>query len=398
MGGTITSRPCSALNRTLKATLLSISMMGLVYCGSGGDDGGGGGGGGNNGAANQFAYVVNSAGDTVQAYAVDGDGNFTAAGGQGLQPTGDLPHDVDVDKKGRFVYISNHNSNFISGYKVNSDGSLAAINPSVNASPVTNLQNNDPTDNNPHSSAFDQTGQFLYVIAGLPPVFSTLKTYTINGSTGTLTQIGTTGPIGQCLHGHRVRITPNNNFLYVACELSGVVQAFSRDTGTGQLTDLGATVVGGETSDVTIDPKTKFLFASNTNSVSVYTINGNGTLSPILNGQNNFAAGNTPHALTVDPSGQFLYTANINRANISAFRIDQATGALTPLAGSPFSTGLDPNYILVHPDGKVLFTADQGSNEVARFTVNADGTLTQTANAVTFPSGNGTNGIAMTKF
>ena len=370
-------------------------MMGLTSCSSGGD-------GGNNpsvaGGANQFAYVVNSGSDTVQAYTVDGNGVFTAAGGQGFQPTGIFPHDVDVDKKGRFVYISNRNSNFVSGYKINSDGSLIPINGATNASPVTNLQNTDPTDNNPHSIAFDQSGQFLYVIAGLPPGFSTLKTYTIDSTTGTLTQIGTTGPITQCLHGHRVRVTPNNSFLYVACEDSGVINAFSRDTGTGQLTDLGQTIVGGTTSDVAIDPGTQFLFSSSTNSVAVYTINADGTLSPIVGGQNIFPADNTPHALTLDPSGQFLYTANINAATVSAYHVDQNTGALTPLAGSPFTTGGEPNYVLVHPDGKVLFTADALASEIARFTVNADGTLSRVVNAVTFPAGNGTSGIAMTKF
>ena len=382
-------------------------MLSLLSCGGDGDNGSGRN---NNppgtGAGNQFAYVVNSGSNTVQAFTVDEIGTFTAAGGQGLQPTGTFPHDVDVDEQGRFVYISNHDSNFVSGYKINADGSLAPINGAANASPVTNLQNNDTTDNNPHSTAFDQTGQFLYVIAGIPPATSTLKTYTINRNTGTLTQIGTTGPIAQCLHGHRVRITPTNSFLYVACEDSGVINAFSRNPGTGQLTDLGQTTVGGTTSDVAIDSGTRFLFASSTNSVSVYTINGNGTLSPILGGHNNFAAGNTPHALTFDTSGQFLYTANINDATISAYGVDQNSGALTPVAGSPFPTGGDPNYVLVHPDGKVLFTADAKANanpnhvanDVARLTVNADGTLSPMTNAVTFPSGNGTNGIAMTKF
>lgn len=386
------------LGQGLRTAVCCLYVVTLMACGGGGDNGGGEGTPPPTGGVNQFAYVSNSGSNTVQAYSVDGNGNFTPAGGQGLQPTGIFPHDVDVDKTGRFVYISNHDSNFVSGYKINSDGSLAAINPTANASPVTNLLNSDATDNNPHSSAFDQSGQFLYVITGVPPALSTLKTYSIIGSTGVLVQIGTTGPLAQCSHGHRVRATPNNSFLYVACEDSGVVLAFSRNQETGQLTIIGPTVVGGTTSDVAFDPGTRFLFASSTNSVSVYTISGNGSLSPILNGQNNFTAGNTPHALTLDPAGMFLYTANINAATISAYRVDQNTGALSQLPGSPFGTGGDPNYILVHPNGKVLFTADAVTNEVARFTVNTDGTLTRTANAATFPSGSGTNGIAMTKF
>ncbi|HEU4685872.1 MAG TPA: beta-propeller fold lactonase family protein [Nitrospira sp.] len=352
-------------------------------------------------SAPQFAYVSNSGADTLQAYAVDSNGNFQVARGQGPQPTGVFPHHVDVEKKNRFVYISNHDSNFVSGYKINSsDGTLSPINPSANASPVTNLAGNDPTDNNPHSSVSDANGQFLYVVSGLPPQGSTVKTYTINGD-GTLTQIGTTQPIAQCQHGHNMTASPNDLFVFIGCEDSGMVFTFSRNTATGQLTNLGPTAIGGAAPSVAVDPGSRFLFVGTTNSVSVFNIGSNGTLTPIQNGQNNFAAGNSPHSLTVDPTGQFLYTANINSASISAFHIDQTTGALTQLAGSPFTTGGDPNYVLVHPDGKNLYTADASNvngNDVSHFTVNADGTLARQANTVTSPPGSGTNGIGMTRF
>jgi DNA-binding beta-propeller fold protein YncE len=39
----------------------------------------------------------------------------------------------------------------------------------------------------------------------------------------------------------------------------------------------------------------------------------------------------------VDPSGMFAYTANAGSNTISAFTIDNATGKLTPIKGSPFS-------------------------------------------------------------
>ena len=387
------------------ATLTIIPQIGrrfflllpiVMFLGCGGDDDGGGTPANPPAASgNQFAYVVNYFGDNVQAFTSDGNGNLTLVGNP--ITVGSHPHNVNVDKAGRFVYISNHDSNFVSGYTINSsDGSLIPINPAA-GSPVTDAT--DPTNNNPHWSAFDQTGQFLYVIAGVPPTPSTLKSYSVNGTTGVLTQIGTTGPLVQCAHGHNVIVTPNNNFVYVACEDSAVIYSFRRDTNTGQLTNLGATVVIGQNGtpptapSAVADPTSSFLFVGATNSVTVFNINpNNGTIAPIQ-GQSNFVSGNSPHNLTLDSNGH-LYTANLHDSTISAFSIN--AGVLAQLAGSPFATGGTPNQVVVHPNGLVLFTADQTTSTVTRFILNGNGTLTPNGQAATFPAGSGTNGMGLT--
>ena len=376
----------------LRHGLLNLMLILLsAACSSGGDDGGGsttnnppaGGAGGN-----QFAYVVNFAANNMQAFTSDGNGNFTMVG----QPitTGVNPHNVNVDKAGRFVYISNVGSNFVSGFKINSaDGSLTPINPAP-GSPVTDAS--DPTNNSPYWSVFDTTGQFLYVIAGGTP---TLKSYSIDSTSGVLTQIGATGPLGQCSTGHSVTISPNNKFLYVGCRFNGVVYSFSRNTQTGALTNLGATNViqngaPGVSFSVVVDPTSSFLFVGVTDGVTVFNIDPN---SGNISGQKLFVAGNTPHSVTLDGNGH-LYTANLNDSTVSAFSI--SGGTLTQLAGSPFATGGEPNTVAVHPDGTVLFTADQTTNTVTRFTLNADGTLTRNGNAATFPANSGTNNMALT--
>jgi 6-phosphogluconolactonase (cycloisomerase 2 family) len=345
------------------------------------------------GGSNQFAYVINFFGPNVQAFTSDSNGNFTPVGNP--MTTGTGPHNVNVDKAGRFVYISNHDSNFVSGYTINSaTGSLTPINQAP-GSPVTNLNNNDSTDNNPHWSVFDTTGAFLYVIAGLPPAMSTLKSYQINAD-GTLTQIGTTGPLAQCSHGHNVTITPNNKFIYVACEDSAVVYTFQRG-GNGAAVNPGvATQVTAQNGapatapSAVVDSTSSFLFVGVTDGVTVFNIDPN---TGNISGQTVFVAGNTPHNVTVAPNGD-VYTANINNSTVSAFSVN--AGALTQLAGSPFATGGTPNQVVAHPDGQVLFTADQTTSTVTRFTVNADGTLTRNGNAATLPGGSGTNGMGIT--
>ena len=365
----------------------------VAACSSGGD---GGGGTTNNppnnppaGGANQFAYVINFAANNVQAFTSDGNGNFTMVG----QPitTGVNPHNVNVDKAGRFVYISNVGSNFVSGFKINStDGSLTPINPAP-GSPVTDAS--DPTNNSPYWSVFDTTGQFLYVVAGATTPI--LKGYSIDSTSGALTQIGTTGPLDQCATGHSVTVSPNNKFVYVGCRFNGVVYSFSRNTQTGALTNLGPTNVTqngapGTSFSVVVDPTSSFLFVGVTDGVTVFNIDPN---SGNISGQKLFVAGNTPHSVALDGNGH-LYTANLNDSTVSAFSI--SGGNLTQLAGSPFATGGEPNQVVVHPDGTVLFTADQTTNTVTRFILNADGTLTRNGIAATLPANSGTNNLGLT--
>ena len=52
--------------------------------------------------------------------------------------------------------------------------------------------------------------------------------------------------------------------------------------------------------------------------------------------------GETPAELCIDPSGNFMYVGHQNTDNIVTFRVDQATGRLTPTgqfvgAGQPVS-------------------------------------------------------------
>jgi hypothetical protein len=80
---------------------------------------------------------------------------------------------------------------------------------------------------------------------------------------------------------------------------------------------------------------------NNSNNVSAYTIDGaTGALTPIPGSP--FPAGLYPDSVTVDPTGQFAYVANAGSNNVSAYTIDGTTGALTPVPGSPFAAGVGP--------------------------------------------------------
>ncbi len=50
--------------------------------------------------------------------------------------------------------------------------------------------------------------------------------------------------------------------------------------------------------------------------------------------------------MAIDPSGHFLYAVNFNSNDVSAYTVS-ATGALTPVAGSPFAVGTQPHAIAI---------------------------------------------------
>jgi 6-phosphogluconolactonase len=143
------------------------------------------------------------------------------------------------------------------------------------------------------------------------------------------------------------------------------------------LTAVGITPTPGTISAFSVDPNTG----------SVASVPG----SP-------FQGEAGQQALTSDPSGKFLYVANAlstqaaSTNSISAFTIDPTTGALSPVAGSPFSTGTqeDPSSLAVDSTGKFLYVADPAGdsnfpadvNSIAEFSIDTDtGALTPIAQA-----------------
>ena len=392
MSATVLTSHRSRLRAMSFVAMLAIAPLGYFSaCSSGDDNGGGGGGtpppgGGGPSTANQFAYVINASDSEIRAYGFDADGNLAPL--INTLSTGLVPHHVNVDPQGKFVYVSNHESNFVSGYRLNADGSMVPMVPAINGSPVTGT---DPSENQPHWSALDTTRQFLYVVSGHGA--STLRAYSVDQTTGLLTFIaGQSFPVGT--HAHNVVVSPNNQFVYVASEVSGDVHAFSRNTSDGKLTLIGSVSGLNGAAAVAVDPASKFAYVSYFNSVEVFTIEANGALTRILP-TSTFATGNAPHSLAMHPNGQFLYAANLNTSTVTVFRVDPNTGVLSDIQTPSPATGTDPNFVIVHPNQKWLYTADNVADVTSRFLLNADGTL---GARTTTSTGNGTQGIGITRF
>ncbi len=218
---------------------------------------------------------------------------------------------------------------------------------------------------------------------------STVSMYTVNAVTGQLRHNGyvTTGanPVS-------VSTDPSGKFAYVVNN-SGIT-AYTINTNSGMLKRAATLVSGTGSASVTIDPSGKFAYVANygSNDISAYSINAvTGALSQIAcsggasscNGSN-FLAGTSPIYITIDPTGKFAYVANYNSHNISAYRIDTDSGALTSAGTSTLMIGTNnPDSISVDPSGQFVYVANWGSNDVSVFTINATtGALTRAGAAI----------------
>ena len=101
-------------------------------------------------------------------------------------------------------------------------------------------------------------------------------------------------------------------------------------------------------------------------------------VGPFATGNEYYASGPSPAAIAISPNGQYLYVANSSETNVSGYTIGPS-GALLPLAGSPFSAGSRPGDIAISPDSHHLYVIGTNDNVVTGFSIGATGELTAVA-------------------
>lgn len=143
------------------------------------------------------------------------------------------------------------------------------------------------------------------------------------------------------------------------------VYAINPNTGQTRNTLLSPASVSALAS--TFDPSQKFLYLAGTDNttgvgeVAALSVDpASGALTPVPGSPYN--VGSSPASVVTDPSGKFLYVGNRNSNTISGFSVNSTTGALTPMPGSPFPTGGQPFALLLHSSGKFLFATNYTSN------------------------------------
>ena len=207
-------------------------------------------------------------------------------------------------------------------------------------------------------------------------------------------------------------ISSNSQFLYVALPGAiggGAIAIFSIDQSTGTLTQVGSNqVIGFAITQLIASPDGTVLYglAPAQQTVVTFTLNSG---TGLVTGPNTFSVGPTPPCfqdpvgatppcvgMILSANGSFLYVVDETQTgtivNVATGALGQSpdiygfatatTGILTPLAGSPFHENADlvtqlfpvqPVAGVTSNDSRFLFIANQGSHNISVFRI---GTLT----------------------
>jgi 6-phosphogluconolactonase (cycloisomerase 2 family) len=146
-------------------------------------------------------------------------------------------------------------------------------------------------------------------------------------------------------------------FLYLTAldDVSGFAIAPS-----GTPTSLQSQAGPNQSIGVVADPGAKFLFVSDFENASVHvlSIGHSGALAPVA--RSPFPAGTPPDAggIALDSAAKFLYVTLPNSGKVAGFSINASTGALTPIAGLPIPAGSNPGQAIVAPSGRFLYVSN----------------------------------------
>ncbi len=274
-----------------------------------------------------FAYVAtvgaNGTNPKITTYSVAKNGTLKK---MGEQAAGDNPVSLAMDPAGHFLFVANQGSDDISVFSIGSGGSLSP----VSGSPF-------PTVSGPVSVTVLASGKLLYVANtasdGVSP--SGVSAYQIDAGSGALAVVLPRFPFaaGTAPSGVVTAKTVNHSFLYATNSGSNNVSAFIICLALTDSPDCPA---------------------------------ADGSLVPVTGSP--FSAGQGPLSPAVDPSQTFLLAADNVSNQVSGYRINPTTGALTGLTQTA-STGSNPVSLAIHPDGKFVYVANNGANTISSFSL-----------------------------
>lgn len=292
----------------------------------------------------RFLYAVNedalpSGADHITAFAVSDPVSFGALRVIGsVSSEGLAPCHLSVDSTGKWLFVANYLSGSIAVYAIQADGSLGKVRQAVRqigSGPVSDRQ----ASAHAHQVVQSPDGRFLLSVdLGADRIF----VYRFDAASGVLApnkpaQVTFTPGSGP----RHLVFSRDARRIYVLTELSSSVVTLGWDAERGSAIELGAISTlpasgpgeqsSAESAEIVLHPNGRFLYASNrgsSNTIATFKIDRNGR--PVGVGHVS-SGGKLPRFIGIDPSGKFLIAANQGSGELFAFRIDPASGALTPL-------------------------------------------------------------------
>lgn len=289
---------------------------------------------------NKFVYAVYENADStrytvtgyVAAYKFDNSkGQLTFINKQ--KSGGIHPCYVAVDKSGKWIFTGNYSSGSLAVLAANSNGSLDSAKQVVQhyGYSVVSGRQDEP---HVHATFISPDNKTLYV-----PDLGTdkLMIYDFDSKKGRLSANKSAFVMTEPGAGPRhIDIHPNKKFAYLMEELTGSISVYSinKDGSLNLIQNMSGLPrdFTGEvgSADIHVSPDGKFLYCSNrgeSNTIGILKINSSTGEIFWVDAQSTL--GKTPRNFNFDPTGNFLLVANQNSDDIVIFKRDKETGLLS---------------------------------------------------------------------
>lgn len=264
--------------------------------------------------------------------------NVVSSGGGG-------PAHLSVDPSGRWVFAANYGGGSVAVIPIMPDGSLGAATeiqritgplgpqPAVEAPPGSfAISGHDAP--HAHQAETDPSGNYLMVAdLGTDRIY----VHRLNRDTGRLTPADP--PFMQASPGAGPRhfsFHPNGRLVYAITEEASTMVVMDYDAASGRLTWKGqsaSTLPAGYAgtnypSEIHVSDDGNLLYGANRlhDTIVVFDINAEGWL---LNARHYWTRGSYPRHFGIEPNGNFMYVCHSRSDNVTSFRVDKSTGALT---------------------------------------------------------------------
>jgi 6-phosphogluconolactonase len=333
-----------------------------------------------------FLYVGNGGNTNLAGFGISSAGALSNLASSPYN-NGVAAQSLTVNPANTFLYVGTTNG--IYEYAINSNGSITVQN-----SGTAVAQDVVPT-----AMQVDSTGGYLLAAGiGTSIAAQAIGIYSIDATTGLLTALtGSPLPLftgtattATVVTPTAMLITPNNSYVYVSLGPLGV-QVLTLGSGGALSTGTAPTYLSPRSTSTSptdnglgSSPSSTFLFVAEINTgLREFSIGTSGALNEVSGSP--YAVGTGPTGVLLDPTGSYVYVANKGSNNISAFTLTAASGKLTAVAGSPYSSGGLLPLAMVNDNTKkyVAVINSGGTNDLQLFQFDAtvDGKLDAVSNA-----------------
>jgi 6-phosphogluconolactonase len=266
---------------------------------------------------------------------------------------GTNPRTVAIEPSGRFVYVAGDLNGTISGFAID---------------PVTGVPT--PLPGSPFATGgelpipvvIDRSGRFMYVGQSAGSFDGSIAVFAINATTGVLSHIPGS-PFPNAANFGRIAalaLSPDGRFLFTG---GSALATYAVNPGTGAPTRIASR--SGYYYGLAVDPTGRFLFGPDDTDglLKGFSIAADGALAPA--GQPQKIGSVTRATTAIVSAADLVYVGNAATGDIYGFRINPSTGALVPVAGSPFASPPLPSALSASATLSSSIKVDAGESVVA---------------------------------